>query len=122
MSKNNKITGIKKVVQASIIKKMLMEKLGRHDYYRFIIGLYMAHKPQITKYIIDRILDNENRISERLYEVINYAFCWDGSPDGHEFWKKKDQDWREYVDWLLLRPEFNHVFIRQLTDYRDYGK
>jgi hypothetical protein len=115
MPQNNKITGFKKVAQAAIIKKMLMTKLGRYDYERFIKALYRAHKPQITKYIIDRILDNEDRICEKLYEVINYAFCWDKSPDGHAFWRGKDDDWREYVDQSLLRPEFEHVFKKTIA-------
>lgn len=120
MPQNNKTTGIK-VAQATIIKKMLMEKLGRYDYDRFITALFMAHKPQITKYIIDSILDNERMIRERLYEVINFVFCWAASPDGDDFWQEKDHEWREYVYRSLLKPEFKHVFKKAMPDYRDYG-
>ena len=102
------------MAQAAIIKKMLMERLGKDDYYRFTTALYMSHKPQITKYIITRILDNEDMIGERLYEVINYAFCWDETLDGHEFWRKRDQDWREYISLSPLRPEFRHVFKKRI--------
>ena len=110
MPQNNKNTGPKKVAQAAIIKKMLMEKLGRYNYEYFIAAIYEAHKSQIIKYIIDDVLYDDERARLTLYEVINYAFCWARSQGGHEFWMEKDSEWREYVSQCLLKPEFNHVF------------
>lgn len=30
-------------------------------------------------------------------ELINYAFCWDDTPQRHEFWYKLSEEWRKYV-------------------------
>ena len=30
-------------------------------------------------------------------EFINYAFCWDDTPQRHGFWYKLSEEWRKYV-------------------------
>ena len=38
-------------------------------------------------------------------ELINYAFTWGSSFEGHKYWSKMDEEWKFYVDNQLHKSE-----------------
>ena len=41
-------------------------------------------------------------------EFINYAFCWDDTPQRHGFWYKLSEEWRKYVQENLY-DKYKHI-------------
>jgi len=50
----------------------------------------------LTNYLDILTLDRFNTLieEETLYELINHAFHWASTPQGHDYWSELDEKWR----------------------------
>ena len=72
------------------------------DYTGFTYGLLI------------KILQSNGTNERRLFNVplsaefINYAFCWDETPQRHKFWERISDEWRKYVHQNLY-DKYAHI-------------
>lgn len=78
----------------------------RMKYYQNYIGF--------TYGLLIKILQNNCTNRKRLFDIalteefINYAFCWDDTPQRHGFWYKLSEEWRKYVH-KNLYDKYAHI-------------
>ena len=98
MDKNN----CKAIILAMFIRARLMEFLGlTDDYTGFKANLSSHHgrhpAHSVVWYLFWKFNAHSHCLENILPEVINDAFLWRDTPEGHEYWSHIDEAWRQYV-------------------------
>lgn len=72
-------------------KANLMKNVNRDNYVGFTYGIQLKvlYNPSGSKRKFSIYLAEE---------LINYAFCWAETPQGHDFWSHLSGRWHEYLD------------------------
>lgn len=72
-------------------KANIMKDVNRNNYVGFTYGIQLkilynpsGDKRKFTIYLAE--------------ELINYAFCWAETSQGHDFWSYLSSKWHEYLD------------------------
>lgn len=64
--------------------------------------------------LLIKILQDNGTNERRLFNVplasefINFAFCWEDTPQRHEFWERISDEWRRYV-YKNLYNKYAHI-------------
>ena len=115
---NNKMNLEKKQARREIIRhfvKFLKERDAYTKYRENLMHVVINHalcSSRMKKYrnyigftygLQIKVLWNNGGSIKRTFnmslveELINYAFCWDETPQRHGFWYKLSEEWRKYV-------------------------
>lgn len=99
---NNKY---KVMALSMFIRARLREFLDRtKDYARFRANLgthYGSHPAHSVVWYLFRKFDSIYGPEYIIPEVINYAFLWDDTPEGHGHWSILDHTWRKFARKML---------------------
>lgn len=72
-------------------KNNLMKDVNGDNYVGFTYGIQLR--------VLCSPSGSERKFSIYLAEeLINYAFCWADTPQGHEFWSELSREWKIYLD------------------------
>ena len=80
-----------------MLKSAIRDFLCKHENYeKFLANLKRQRDRGIDEFLIRKMSPTDDGIWFA-QEVINFAFAWYQTPEGHEYWAFMDQLWRSYV-------------------------
>ena len=53
--------------------------------------------PKLSDHIVHAVIEDD-KYYRYFRELINWAFCWGETPQGHEYWSKLNLEWKTKLD------------------------